>query len=133
MCARARVHRLVTRVPNVIKMKCASEETKEINSILLFSLCISDVRGWTDEMFLFLSLSSFPFPFSFSLCSRSQISPPKKYAQKHTQNDFAMATTTTRLAQGIPGIKRELERIRSILASTTLRSMVSQLDRARRG
>ena len=74
------------------------------------------------------------FLFLFhSLSALGLKSPKKKYAQKHTQNDFAMATTTTRLAQGIPGIKRELERIRSILASTTLRSMVSQLDRARQG
>ena len=82
-----------------------------------------------------LSFSLFHLFLFHSLSALGLKSPKKKYAQKHTQNDFAMATTTTttRLAQGSPGIKRELERIRSILSSTTLRSMVSQLDRARQG
>ena len=86
-------------------------------------------------------------PFSFSrrlktLSKKNKKGKKKKIRAENTRKTTsAMATTTTttstttttRLAQGSPGIKRELERIRSILASTTLRSMVSQLDRARQG
>ena len=51
VCVRARVHRLVTRVPNVVKMKCASEETKEINSIIIFFVYFPTVNNKVGFMF----------------------------------------------------------------------------------
>ena len=61
--------------------------------------------------------------------------PHKKYAQKinKIKKKNRSMTTTKNETTTTPQIRREVGHIRSVLASTMLRSMLSQIDRAKQG